>query len=141
MQSARTLLLTVLVLPFVACAQTDDLRAQIRADILQDPRASQMSQVELENLIDALAVQAIKDGTADQYLESHNTFDYSSLFPEPKAPNPLVSFLTSPLALALLALSMPIGCRRAGEAVVPGNVVACTAAVWCSPVKNTSWLP
>ena len=108
MRHARTLLLTVLVLPFVACAQTDDLRAQIRVDLLQDPRASQMSQVELENLIDALAVQAIKDGTADQYLESHNTFDYSSLFPEPEERSAFVQSLTLPMLLALVFLLVPL---------------------------------
>lgn len=98
-----------LALPVLAMAQNtndDQLRAQIHADLLQDPRASQLSQVELQALVDSLASKATADGTAGDYLASKNTFDYSKLFPEPKKPSTLSRVLTLPMLFALALLLM-----------------------------------
>ena len=134
MRSLRAAAGFLVLVPLITFAQTqvnEELRAQIRADLMQDPRTAQMSQVELEGLMSALAARAQEDGTADAYLESHDTFDYSSLFPEPKAPSPIASFLASPLALAILALliillavAFYIIKRRGVPAEMPSDIAA-----------------
>jgi hypothetical protein len=56
--------------PYMAHAQTaaqDNLRATIRAEITADPRSQSLSQAQINSMVDALAVQAQKQGvTADQ---------------------------------------------------------------------------
>ena len=98
---------SVLILaPLFVVAQTasEDLRAQIRTDLKEDPRTSQVSQVEFDALVESIATKAEADGVASDYLESHTTFDYSSLFPEPKKPNLVAVYIGSPLFFASLAL-------------------------------------
>lgn len=115
-------------LALFAQTQSEELRTQIRADILEDPRASQISEEELSALVNALATQAEEDGTAQEYLESHETFDYSSLFEEPAPPSFLATALTSPLTLALIfllvvlfAVALYIFRRKGTSSDMPGS--------------------
>lgn len=129
--SNRVLFASLLLVPLLAFAQTQSaaLREQIRADLKNDPRAAQLSQVELETMIEAIATKAEEDGVAEAYLESHDTFDYSSLFPEPKKPSALATFLASPLSLALFALLVVLVAvayyivRRRGTPDVPNEAL------------------
>lgn len=53
----------VLANPHVAGAQTDaELQTTIRAALLQDPRTAQMSEAELDAMVQALSAQAAKQG-------------------------------------------------------------------------------
>lgn len=104
MRKFGTILFFAIAAPIALFAQEDDLRAQIRADLMTDPRSAEMSSAEIDALVSALADKAETDGTASAYLESKNTFDYSSLFPAPKAPSAFAAALTSPMALALAFL-------------------------------------
>lgn len=92
--------------PFALFAETADLRAQIRADIMQDPRSAEMSDAEINTLVEALADEAEETGAAGDYLESHSTFDPSSLFTPPEEPSAVAQFLFSPLTLAIALLLM-----------------------------------
>ena len=99
----------LLVLPHALVAQEDALRTQIRADLMQDPRAAQMSSVEFDALVDALAMQAEEEGTASEYLGSQNTFDYSSLFDaEDESGTIFTPMFVALLALAAILLAVAI---------------------------------
>jgi len=88
------------LMPFLAFAQEEDtLRSTIRADIMSDPRSSEMSPTEIDALVNALAAQAQEQGTAQDYLDSQNSFDQ----PAPPVYVEPATGLT-PLALALIAL-------------------------------------
>jgi hypothetical protein len=102
--SRRFALLFVIValMPLWASAQQEDaLRAAIRADIMADPRSSEMSPTEIDALVEALAVQAEEQGTAAEYLESESTF-------EETAPAPVfeekIELNTLSIAIAVLLL-------------------------------------
>ena len=102
---ATSLIATALILPaFVFAAGNEDaLHVQIRADLKNDPRSSQMSSAEIDSLVNALADQAQKDGTADDYLASKNTFNYATLFAPPRDTS-FRSLVTSPMIIALVFL-------------------------------------
>ena len=51
-----------IALPVYVFAQSEELRAVIRAEIMKDPRASGISADELERLVDALALEAERGG-------------------------------------------------------------------------------
>jgi hypothetical protein len=106
MKKALGILVGALVFPVLLFAQEDALRAQIRADIMQDPRSSQMSQAEQDALVEQLAAQAEADGTSSDYLESKNTFDTASLFTPPAEPSAVTRVLLSPLGLAVAFLAL-----------------------------------
>ena len=92
--------LLVALMPFLAFAQEEDtLRSTIRADIMNDPRSSEMSPTEIDALVNALAAQAQEQGTAQDYLDSQNSFKQQAppVYQEPAA-------TLNPLAIALLAL-------------------------------------
>lgn len=93
-------------IPLLLFAQTDSaaLRAQIRADLMQDPRSAEMTQVEFDAMVEGLATEAEESGAAADYLESQSTFDYSSLFTPPEEPSALLQALVSPLSLAVILL-------------------------------------
>ena len=90
------------LLPVLVFAQSDDaLRAKIRADIMSDPRSSEMPPAEIDAMVEALAGQAEEEGGAADYLEAANSFEYAI------EPPVYVSEATSsqnPLMIALLAL-------------------------------------
>lgn len=91
-------------IPLLVFAQTDDsLRTKIRADIMSDPRSSEMSPAEIEQLVEALAGQTEEEGVAADYMEAGNSFDYAIEPPiyqgEETAPSPF-----DPLMIALLSL-------------------------------------
>jgi hypothetical protein len=91
---------TFLILPILAFAQSETaLREAIRADIMKDPRSSEMSSAEIDTLVNALASQAQQQGTAQDYLDGQNSFEQQTppVYEEPAA-------TLNPLALALLAL-------------------------------------
>lgn len=82
----------------------DQLRAQVRADLMQDPRSAEMTDVEIEAMVDTIVQEAEASGAAADYLESRSTFDYSALFAPPKEPSALMRVLLSPLSLAIALL-------------------------------------
>ncbi len=98
----------VLLLPFLALAQDTAvqdaaLREAIRADIMSDPRSSEMSATEIEAMTEALAAQSEDQGTAQQYLEMRGSFNEPLppvYQPEPEEPQ------WDPMALAILALGI-----------------------------------
>lgn len=94
----------LMFLPVFAFAQSDALRAQIRADLMQDPRTAEMSEAELNALIDALAEEASETGVAETYLDAQTapTFTYDSV-PLGET-NPYVLILTAPIVIATFAL-------------------------------------
>jgi|GEM_PF-1691824 len=96
----------LLVLPLLAFAQGEGeaLRAQIRADIIQDPRSAELSPEEVDAMVERLAQEAEASGAAADYLESQSTFDYSVLFSPPEEPSALLQALVSPLSLAVILL-------------------------------------
>lgn len=105
MALVRTHFLAFLIaafLPLLVFAQSDDaLRTKIRADIMSDPRSSEMPPAEIETMVEALAGQAEEEGVAADYLEAANSFEYAI------EPPVYVSEATSsqnPLMIALLAL-------------------------------------
>ena len=92
-------------MPFLAFAQEEDtLRSTIRADIMSDPRSSEMSPTEIDALVNALATQAQEQGTAQDYLDAQNSFDYAV---EPPVYEENTSI--NPMAIALLALVIVVG--------------------------------
>jgi hypothetical protein len=98
--------IALLILPTATMAQESALHAQIRADLMQDPRSAELSQTELDALVNALATEAEETGTASEYLNGQTSFDYSDAF----AAQPQTS--TSPIlpiALAVLALAIVLG--------------------------------
>ena len=103
-------LIVALLVPVALFAQSneDALHAQIRADLKNDPRSSQMSSAEIDALVSALADQAQKDGTAEDYLASKNTFNYATLFAPPHDAS-LRSLITSPMIIALVFLMLILG--------------------------------
>lgn len=105
---AGSALLLVLV-PAILFAQEDELRAQIRADIEQDPRSAEMSETEKDQLVEALAQEAEETGVADEYIESHSTFDPSKLFAPPEEPSMVARIIFSPVSLAVLLLLLALG--------------------------------
>lgn len=132
MKKVRAAFLFAALLPLMAFAQSgsDGLRAQIRADLMQDPRASELSEAEIETMVDALATQAEEEGTAAEYLESQDSFDYSALFPPPKEPSLVARTLASPMALALALLLALLGAvgfyisRRKGTPIEDSDIGA-----------------
>jgi hypothetical protein len=94
------LFVIIALMPLWAAAQQDALRSAIRADIMSDPRSSEMSPTEIDALVEALATQAEAQGTAQDYLDSEN-----STFNE-AAPAPVYeeTYTINTLALAIAAL-------------------------------------
>lgn len=105
--AASTLLL--LLVPAILFAQEDDLRAQIRADIMQDPRSQEMTQEEQDMLVEALAQEAEETGAADDYIEARSSFDPSSLFETPAESSKFMQVLLSPLMFATVLLIIVVG--------------------------------
>ncbi len=71
------------VVPLYASAQVDEaLKAQIRADLLQDTRSSELASEELEGLVSVLAQEVVQQGNAELYLEDRAQPDYSAEFAE-----------------------------------------------------------
>lgn len=69
--SISLLLLVAFALPLVTSAQAanEDLRATIRAAILSDPRTAQMSEAEVESMVEALSAEAETQGvTSDDIV-------------------------------------------------------------------------
>lgn len=98
----------IALMPFWAGAQQDDaaLREAIRADIMNDPRSSSMTEAEVEAMVDALAVEAQEQGAASDYLEARN-----STFNTPEIPvyDPPLLSTSNALAIAALALLLVLG--------------------------------
>ncbi len=100
----------VALVPFASLAQTASstgaastrdaaLKEAIRADIQKDPRSSQMSQAEIDAMVDALAAQAEEQGVDQQYMDAQNSFQET---PAPVyQPEP---FSLTPLGVSVLAL-------------------------------------
>jgi hypothetical protein len=94
----------LLLLPLLATAQSDDLRAQIRADLLADPRTAELPPAELEALVAALADEAEATGEAETYLDAKKAPTFTYELPPSDTTNPYVAILTAPIILAILAL-------------------------------------
>lgn len=116
----------LLLLPLLASAQTSaELRAKIRADLMADPRSAQLSEAELDTLINALATEAETEGAAEDYFTG-GTFDYSAAFADaaPLSPSRGPLFLAV-LALAVVLISLAIFLMR--RRVTPESPVDLTA--------------
>ena len=93
----------LLFVPLILFAQSDDqLRAQIRADLMKDPRTAQMSSSEIDIMVNALAQQAQSEGTADTYLDGRKQPVYT--FPPPQTGGGSLASIGIALAALLLAL-------------------------------------
>lgn len=91
-------------IPLLVFAQTDDsLRTKIRADIMSDPRSSEMSPAEIDGMVEALAGQAEEEGVAADYMEASNSFDYA-IEPPIYQGEEAASSSYDPLMIALLSL-------------------------------------
>lgn len=98
----RAALAALLLVPFLAAAQEDALRAQIRADLMQDPNTAQLSNTERDALVEALAQEAESNGEAGNYLDAQTapTFTYDA----PPAPqSTLDAVLSAPIVIAFFA--------------------------------------
>jgi hypothetical protein len=60
--------LVTLLLPIATYAQSADMRASIRAELLKDPQTAQLSEADLNALVDALAQKAQSDGVTSADL-------------------------------------------------------------------------
>jgi hypothetical protein len=98
------LLVALFALPIFVSAQTD-IYAQIRADLLSDPRTAELTEAEIDALVEALADEATETGVAEEYIEAKNVPDYSGLFTE-SIPVPVVGYNVSPLNIAVVFLSL-----------------------------------
>lgn len=103
-RSFAALVTATFLLPLLVFAQTDDaLRTKIRADIMSDPRSSEMAPSEVDAMVEALAGQAEEEGTAADYLRQGNSFSAAT---EPPVymgeETPSSSY--DPLMVALLSL-------------------------------------
>lgn len=121
-------LLALILAPVIILAQSTDLRAEIRADIEQDPRAREMTEAEIDALVEAIAQEAEQTGVAGDYLEAKNSFQYETLFEPPQEPSKIMQFLFSPIMLAILLLVLILGgvlyyIVRRGRASVPADLV------------------
>lgn len=100
----RRLIALLLLVPAFALAQSyDALRAQIRADLMQDPRAAAMSPTEFDALVEALAGEAESNGTAETYLDAQSAPTYVYDAPPIENQSPFVAILTAPIVVAILA--------------------------------------
>ena len=121
-------LCTLVLAPAILLAQSGDLRAQIRADIMQDPRAAEMSEAEVNALVEAIAIEAEQTGAAGDYLEAKNSFQYETLFEPPQEPSKIMQILLSPIVIATLLLLLILGgviyyIVRRGKTPVPTDLV------------------
>lgn len=104
--SARVAMCAVLLAlcaPFAAYAHEPEnaLSAEIRADLMQDPRTATLSHEELDAMVATLAQEMEAQGAAAEYLESQHSFDPAPLFSPPEAPPAWVRMIFSPLGLAV----------------------------------------
>ncbi len=99
----RFLVVLALWFPLAAFAQEDTLRAQIRADLMQDPRTAELSGVELDALVAALANEAEATGEAQTYLDvkAAPTFTYDPLPVSDETPLELI--VSAPIVIAICA--------------------------------------
>ncbi len=100
----RKVLLAALLVPAFALAQSDtSLRAQIRADLMQDPRTAELSATELDALVAALANEAEATGEAETYLDvkAAPTFTYDP--PPISDETPLELIVSAPIVIAVCA--------------------------------------
>ena len=101
---ARAFIVALLLSPFAVAAQSDELRAQIRADLMQDPRTAALPAPELDALVAALANEAETSGAAATYLDAKTapTFTYDP--PPVSDEHPLTLILSTPIMVAICAL-------------------------------------
>ena len=121
-------LLALVLGPAILFAQSADLRSQIRADIMQDPRAAEMSEAEVNALVEAVAIEAEQTGAAGDYLEAKSSFQYETLFEPPQEPSNIMRILLSPIVIATLLLVLILGgviyyIVRRGKTPVPTDLV------------------
>lgn len=100
---SRFLIALALWVPLAAFAQEDTLRAQIRADLMQDPRTAELSEAELDALVAALANEAEATGEAETYLDvkAAPTFTYD--LPPVSDETPLELIVSAPIVIAVCA--------------------------------------
>lgn len=108
-------LFITLLLPLVLFAQDDTLRTTIRADIMSDPRSSQMSPTEIDTLVEALAQQAEAQGVDDDYLEAQSSFDgayEAPVYQEEAVPYNLLSLALLSLFIVLAGVIVFLAWQR-----------------------------
>ncbi len=92
------------LLPLFAFAQQDELRAAIRADLQNDPRSANLSQAEIDAMVEALATQAEEQGSAQDYIDSENSTFGETAIPVYKEETTLNTLAIS-IAILLLVLA------------------------------------
>ncbi|OHB19813.1 MAG: hypothetical protein A2854_04165 [Parcubacteria group bacterium RIFCSPHIGHO2_01_FULL_56_18] len=93
------------LLPLFAFAQqNDELRAAIRADLQNDPRSANLSQAEIDAMVEALATQAEEQGSAQDYIDSENSTFGETAIPVYKEETTLNTLAIS-IAILLLVLA------------------------------------
>ncbi len=122
-------IIVLFALPAALFAQQEEtLRAQIRADLENDPRARSLSTSEFEALVSSMVDEANRTGATEAYLESQNTFDYGVLFSAQTDSSPLQipAILMATLALfAILSAVLIHMVRNRGKASdEPADVAA-----------------
>lgn len=104
----RGLFLASLFLPTLLFAQNDDIRAQIRAELLADPRTAEMSPTELDALVNALAEETAVSEEGAVYLDAQSAPSY---FYDP-APvgevSPWLAILSAPISLAIFVFLLAL---------------------------------
>lgn len=97
-------------LPLYASGQTEEaLRAQIRADLLQDTRSSELSAEEFETMVAALAQEVVVQGNAEVYLEDRAQPDFTADFAQTFTVTPS-GYPTNGAILGVIALCVALGC-------------------------------
>ncbi len=100
--------IALIIMPMTAQAQEDALRAKIRAEIMNDARSQQMSETEVNTMIEALATEAEAQGVGDVYLDTPQSFDYTLAFAEANAADTkgFSSMVIAIVSLAAVLLSL-----------------------------------
>lgn len=104
--SVRFIVLSLLVLPFFAYAQNEDLRATIGGALLEDPAAAALPQAEFEALLDAMVADAEARGLTTEDIAFVPTPPEQPFSPQAiqEAGSGLTPFHKSLLAIGALLL-------------------------------------
>lgn len=87
----------------------DELRTSIRANLMSDPRAANLSPAQIDSMVDALAGEAETQGTAAEYLESQHSNDHFAEFVAYNANLPRSTPLALYIALGTLLAVVALG--------------------------------
>lgn len=96
-----------LFIPLSAGAQ-EDPRAQIRAQLMQDPQTANLPPAEFELLVEALAGEAESSPEGIMYMDAQTAPAFFYDDAPVAAPSPILAMLSTPIVIAVLALAAGI---------------------------------